>query len=517
MPPKATPQYNLAVLHPELAKLWHHSRNGNLTPYDVTPGSNKIVWWLCSTITPCGCTHEYEQAIYSKVGGNRGCPFCSNPPKRHCFHKSLAFICPDISRFWHPTKNGYLTPEHFTPMSNKEAYWICTDCPYGCIHEYKQTIDKKVLQNQGCPMCAPNAVSSIRCIHRSLEFLYPEISAQWNLHRNGDLKPSQVAPYSEQLVWWNSTICEKGCINEYQQTVRDKTLGIAIPAEICIHKSLQYLFPHVAKWWHPSKNNGIKASHVTPDSHQKVWWLCPHKCKYGCPHEYQRDISDQVYRYSACPFCTCVTKYMCIHQSLGFLYPQIAKLLHPVTNTIDPLTVTPFSHKEAWWICPTNNTHIYKRIIAHMVSHPSCPRCHPFGYSYVSQEWLRYMEVYHNNKIQRHETTGEYNISGSKYRADGYCEETKTIYEFQGTYYHGDPRIYDKDKVNPTTNTTYGELYQRTLDKKNYCLAAGYKYVECWELDWRRGIKALRIIQRKFRQHRRLQYDNTVVTLKYIR
>lgn len=38
---------NLGVINPELAEEWHPYKNGELTPFDVTPGSNKKVWWRC--------------------------------------------------------------------------------------------------------------------------------------------------------------------------------------------------------------------------------------------------------------------------------------------------------------------------------------------------------------------------------------------------------------------------------------------------------------------------------------
>lgn len=33
---------------PELAKQWNYDRNGALTPWDVTIGSDRKVWWKCS-------------------------------------------------------------------------------------------------------------------------------------------------------------------------------------------------------------------------------------------------------------------------------------------------------------------------------------------------------------------------------------------------------------------------------------------------------------------------------------
>ena len=36
--------------YPELVKEWHPTKNGDLTPRDVTHGSKKKVWWLCQNI-----------------------------------------------------------------------------------------------------------------------------------------------------------------------------------------------------------------------------------------------------------------------------------------------------------------------------------------------------------------------------------------------------------------------------------------------------------------------------------
>ena len=55
-PPKGK---SLAEVNPELARQWHTSKNGDLTPRDVTPGSHKKVWWKCNK----GDDHEWEAQI----------------------------------------------------------------------------------------------------------------------------------------------------------------------------------------------------------------------------------------------------------------------------------------------------------------------------------------------------------------------------------------------------------------------------------------------------------------------
>ena len=79
---------------------------------------------------------------------------------------------------------------------------------------------------------------------------------------------------------------------------------------------------------------------------------------------------------------------------------------------------------------------------------------------------------------------GEFTIPGSNYKADGYCEETNTIYEFHGDYWHGNPKVFDPDETNKTVGKTFGELYENTLRKKEYVTSLRFNYVEMWESDF---------------------------------
>ena len=38
---------SLSEHSPHLVAEWHLTKNGNLTPYCVSYGSNKKVWWIC--------------------------------------------------------------------------------------------------------------------------------------------------------------------------------------------------------------------------------------------------------------------------------------------------------------------------------------------------------------------------------------------------------------------------------------------------------------------------------------
>ena len=65
----------LATLNPELAKEWHPTKNGKLTPFDVSIGSNKKVWWKCDK----GDDHVWKVSVNSR--NNSDCPFCTLTPQ----------------------------------------------------------------------------------------------------------------------------------------------------------------------------------------------------------------------------------------------------------------------------------------------------------------------------------------------------------------------------------------------------------------------------------------------------
>ena len=57
---------------------------------------------------------------------------------------------PDIAEGWHPTKNGSLQPQMFSPHSNKKVWWQCSNG-----HEWQTQV--KVRSNgSGCRICARN-------------------------------------------------------------------------------------------------------------------------------------------------------------------------------------------------------------------------------------------------------------------------------------------------------------------------------------------------------------------------
>jgi len=130
----------------------------------------------------------------------------------------------------------------------------------------------------------------------------------------------------------------------------------------------------------------------------------------------------------------------------------------------------------------------------------SCYKCATIKqYSKCQIIWLNFIQKYYNVYIQHAENNIEFKIDTTNFKADGYCKETNTIYEFHGDYWHGNPKKFNSDDYNKTTKCTFGELYKKTLEREQMIKNLGYNLVIIWENDWRKINKYIKILQQKFR------------------
>jgi hypothetical protein len=119
--------------------------------------------------------------------------------------------------------------------------------------------------------------------------------------------------------------------------------------------------------------------------------------------------------------------------------------------------------------------------------------------SKLAQQWIDYLSITKQDIQHFYSENGEFKIPNSKYKADGYDENTNTIYEFHGDFWHGNPKLFNKDEMNKITKTTFGELYEKTLSKEKYCKSQGYNYKSIWESDWNKGVMAIKKLQKLFK------------------
>lgn len=115
-----------------------------------------------------------------------------------------------------------------------------------------------------------------------------------------------------------------------------------------------------------------------------------------------------------------------------------------------------------------------------------CPYCANRNcYSKVAIKWLNSIDP----NIQHAENGGEYRIiklDGTYFKADGYCKETNTVYEFHGDVFHGNPDLFEPNtKCHPfNKDITAKELYDKTIEREEYIKSLGYNLVVMWENDY---------------------------------
>ena len=223
--------YNLKLTHPKVIKDWHPTANGELKPEHVTKGSHDEVYWQCTKVSE----HIYPMTVHNRVGGKK-CGFCAG--QRVHKTNSLATCYPEISKEWHPTKNGKKTPNDYTKSSTKIVWWKCDE---GDDHEWDATIKNRTISKQGCAMCSGKRV----CKDNSAALLYPHLKNEWHPTKNGDARLEDYTVKSNKIMWWQ---CFKG--HEWEAPVSSRSNGhncnICAPKtsrpEIRIFAEIRFLF-----------------------------------------------------------------------------------------------------------------------------------------------------------------------------------------------------------------------------------------------------------------------------------
>jgi len=273
---------SLALRFPKIAAEWHPTKNGSLTPEMFQGISGQRVWWKCEN------GHEWQSAISQRTFSKSGCPYCSNQ-KVLAGYNDLKTTNPEICEEWHPTKNGDLRPEMFVPGSGKKVWWKCSKCGY----EWQADIKNRV-KGIGCPKCANKVPSEGE---NDLLSVNPSLAREWNLLKNGSIKPNSVLAHSGKKYWW---ICANG--HEWQASVDNRIKGRNCP--YCSNKKvlagyndLKTTNPEICEEWHPTKNGDLRPEMFVPGSGKKVWWKCS-----KCGHEWQTEIRVRT-KGHGCPKC----------------------------------------------------------------------------------------------------------------------------------------------------------------------------------------------------------------------
>ena len=103
--------------------------------------------------------------------------------------------------------------------------------------------------------------------------------------------------------------------------------------------------------------------------------------------------------------------------------------------------------------------------------------------SRVALEWLTWC----GQEVQHVGNAGEVRLPPVGF-IDGYCHDTRTVYEFQGCFTHGCPTCYP-NRHEPHVrhfDRTLQDVYETTQQKIQRLKELGYTVVQMWECEWAR-------------------------------
>ena len=182
---------DLTTLYPQIAALFHPSKNLPATANTLAPHSNKRYVWVC----PKG--HDFTSTPGQLVVGY-GCGVCSGIQVLSGFN-DLCTRAPDLAREWNYERNGALDPRSISGGSALKVWWVCPQ-----DHNYQMRIDNRVFLGRQCAVCGNR---QIEIGVNDLASQRPLLASQWDTDKNEQLKPTQVSTESTKKVWW---ICEEG-------------------------------------------------------------------------------------------------------------------------------------------------------------------------------------------------------------------------------------------------------------------------------------------------------------------
>ena len=195
---------SLSEYDPELAKEWHPTKNEGLKPTDVTAGSSKKVWWVCSK----NPNHVWPASISNRTRG-KGCPFCAGVVVGK---NSLADLYPEIAEEWHPIKNKELKLSDVSKGSKRKVWWQCKNDP---SHEWQAFVFSRTKGEGNCSICSG----------REKKFFadeFPEVAKEWHPTKNGNVSPSNVPYSSSKKYWWQ---CSVNPEHEWMATPQNRGLN----------------------------------------------------------------------------------------------------------------------------------------------------------------------------------------------------------------------------------------------------------------------------------------------------
>lgn len=198
--------------------------------------------------------------------------------------------------------------------------------------------------------------------------------------------------------------------------------------------------------------------------------------KIICPThgEFLQQLNSHIDSKQGCPRCSHNFPYnlVDIQERSKAKYGDQYTILGPFLGNKKPLNI----------ICHISNHGSFTISSAevHFRKNGGCQKCallirmdglKPGSISKAETKWLNSLNV----PIRQHRLI----INEKLIIVDGFDPTTNTVYEYHGSYWHGNPLIYTSTDINTVVGLTFGELYQRTIERENQ-IKTQYNLVVLW-------------------------------------
>lgn len=126
--------------------------------------------------------------------------------------------------------------------------------------------------------------------------------------------------------------------------------------------------------------------------------------------------------------------------------------------------------------CPVHGS-FFQKPSYHVHGKNGCPKCGN-NYSVKENMWLDSFGIPLKKQHRIYYNKRKY------YQVDGFHEETNTVYEFLGDYWHGNLNVYASETVNGRTKETMQVLHTNTMVRLAHLRQLGYCVIHIWESDY---------------------------------
>lgn len=179
---------------------------------------------------------------------------------------------------------------------------------------------------------------------------------------------------------------------------------------------------------------------------------------------------------SGCPRCASELRNLNTRKTTQ-QFVELAEKIH--NHFYDYKNVNYISlHTPVEIICPFHGS-FFQTPSNHIHNNAGCSKC-SHTISQKEKLWLdseNVPDTHKNRQVRIY-------IGKQLFKVDGYIPETKTVYEFYGDFWHGNPQKYRCQDFNYVVKKSFGTLYQNTLMRMNKIKAAGYNFIYIWESEF---------------------------------